>query len=70
MIGKPLELQVGYGKVSGPLYPNAPSVLFCTFPRPASPTSSTYLVGYLSSTLVELIELTMSATTEVLRLVR
>ena len=31
--------------VSGPLYPNTPSVLFCTFPRPASPTSSTYLVG-------------------------
>ena len=31
--------------MSGPLYPNAPSVLFCAFPRPASPTSSTYLVG-------------------------
>ena len=56
--------------VSGPLYPNTPRALFCTFPRPASPTSSTYPVGCLSSTLVELIELTMSATTEVLHLVR
>ena len=36
--------------LSGPLYPNAPSVLFCAFPRPASPTSSTYLVGCLSPT--------------------
>ena len=33
------------GALSGPLYPNAPSGLFCAFPRPASPTSSTYLVG-------------------------
>ena len=36
--------------VSGPLYPNTPNVLFCAFPRPASPTSSTYLVGCLSPT--------------------
>ena len=36
--------------VSGPLYPNAPSVLFCAFPRPASPTSSTYTVGCPSPT--------------------
>ena len=36
--------------VSGPLYPNAPSVLFCAFPRPASPTSSTYPVGCPSPT--------------------
>ena len=34
--------------LSGPLYPNAPSVLSCAFPRPASPTSSTYTVGCLS----------------------
>ena len=37
-------------ELSGPLYPNAPSVLFCTFPRPASPTSSTYPVGCPSPT--------------------
>ena len=37
-------------KMSGPLYPNAPSVLFCTFPRSASPTSSTYAVGCPSPT--------------------
>ena len=36
--------------MSGPLYPNAPSALFCAFPRPASPTSSTYPVGCPSST--------------------
>ena len=36
--------------VSGPLYPNAPSALFCAFPRPASPTSSTYPVGCPSPT--------------------
>ena len=34
--------------LSGPLYPNALHALFCAFPRPASPTSSTYLVGCLS----------------------
>ena len=38
------------GRVSGPLYPNTPSVLFCAFPRPASPTSSTYPVGHPSPT--------------------
>ena len=32
-------------KLSGPLHPNTSSVLFCTLPRPASPTSSTYLIG-------------------------
>ena len=36
--------------LSGPLHPNAPSVLLCTFPRPASPTSSTYPVGCPSPT--------------------
>ena len=36
--------------VSGPLHPNAPSVLFCAFPRPASPTSSTYPIGCPSPT--------------------
>ena len=36
--------------LSGPRYPNAPSALFCAFPRPASPTSSTYLVGCPSPT--------------------
>ena len=36
--------------LSGPLYPNALSALFCAFPRPASPTSSTYLVGCPSPT--------------------
>ena len=36
--------------LSEPLYPNAPSALFCAFPRPASPTSSTYPVGCPSST--------------------
>ena len=36
------------GRLSGPLYPNAPSVLFCAFPGPASPTSSTYPAGCLS----------------------
>ena len=36
--------------VSGPLYPNALSVLFCTFPRPASPTSSAYPIGCPSPT--------------------
>ena len=36
--------------LSGPLYPNAPSVLFCAFPRPASPTSNTYPVGCPSPT--------------------
>ena len=43
-----LELRVRAMELSGPLHPNAPSVLFCTFPRPASPTSSTYPVGCLS----------------------
>ena len=37
-------------QLSGPLYPNALSVLFCAFPRPASPTSSTYPVGCPSPT--------------------
>ena len=32
-------------RMSGPLYPNAPNVLFCAFPRPASPTSSTYPIA-------------------------
>ena len=59
---------VGQCAVSGPLYPNAPSVLFCTFPRPASPTRSTYLVGCPSPMRVESIELMMSATTELLHL--
>ena len=36
--------------VSGPLYPNAPSGLFCAFPRPASLTSNTYPVGCPSPT--------------------
>ena len=53
--------------LSGPLHPNTPSILFCTFPRPASPTSSTYLVGCLSPMWDELIELMMSAATEILR---
>ena len=39
-----------YRLLSGPLYPNAPSALFCAFPRPASPTSSTYPVGCPSPT--------------------
>ena len=42
--------------MSGPLYPNAPSVLFCTFPRPASLTSNTYPIGCPSPTWVESIE--------------
>ena len=42
--------------MSGPLYPNAPSALFCAFPRPASPTSSTYPVGCPSPTEVKSIE--------------
>ena len=36
--------------MSGPLYPSAPSALFCAFARPASPTSSAYPVGCLSPT--------------------
>ena len=56
-------------KLSGPLYPNVPSALFCTFPRLASPTSSTYPVGCLSPMQVKLIKLTMSAATEGLCLV-
>ena len=36
--------------LSGPLYPNTPSALFCAFPRPASPTSSAYPIGCLSPT--------------------
>ena len=36
--------------LSGPLYPNTPSVLFCAFPRPANPISNTYPVGCPSPT--------------------
>ena len=57
-----------YPRLSGPLYPNTPNVLFCAFPRPASPTSNTFPAGCPSPTWVESIELTMSAATEVLRL--
>ena len=39
-----------FRELSGPLYPNAPNVLFCAFPRPASPTSNTYPVGCPSPT--------------------
>ena len=44
------EVAVPIPMLSGPLYPNAPSVLFCAFPRPASPTSSTYPAGCPSPT--------------------
>ena len=36
--------------MSGPLYPSAPSALFCALSRPASPTSSAYPVGCPSPT--------------------
>ena len=48
--GITLWFQAGSKQLSGPLYPNAPSILFCAFPRPASPTSSTYPVGCPSPT--------------------
>ena len=41
---------VGPADCQGHSTPNAPSVLFCAFPRPASPTSSTYAVGCPSPT--------------------
>ena len=44
-----LNLEI-FSILSGPLYPNTPSVLFCAFPRPASPTSSTYPIGCPSPT--------------------
>ena len=56
VVSNGVELEVEENEVaipiplSGPLHPNAPSALFCAFPRPASPTSSTYPVGCPSPT--------------------
>ena len=47
---RPSPSPTSSGCLSGPLYPNAPSALFCAFPRLASPTSSTYPIGCLSPT--------------------